>query len=385
MDEPPRQHSPDGSENEALHVTWLGLFLNLGLSALKAIGGTLFNSAALIADAGHSFSDVLSDLVTLWALSIAKQPKDEKHPYGHGKFETVGALFVALMLVVAGIGIAFHAFEQVEVKGIPGNIALGIAIVSILLKEFLYHITIFVAKRKNSRVLIANAWHHRSDAISSVVALIGIGGAQLGYPMMDPIAGILVAGWIIKTGITIGYDSVKELTDQVVEEDLPALDLTLKEIEGVEKYHDVRTRRMGSYSLVDLHVQVNAHLSVSAAHQIGERVRMTILEQNPHINEVLIHIDAEDDLDQSNPALMRPQSEIEEDIREKLSVLTEIKDISHVLCHFLKERLIVQLAIVVDPEMRVADVHTLGKRARLLVEQIDDIHHADIHLELDDV
>ncbi|MBF0280452.1 MAG: cation diffusion facilitator family transporter [SAR324 cluster bacterium] len=351
---------------------------------MKALGGTLSNSAALVADAGHSFSDVLSDLVTLWALSIAKQPKDEKHPYGHGKFETIGALFVALMLVVAGLGIAFHAFEQVEEEVVPGNVALGIAVVSILLKEILYHITFFVAKRKNSRVLIANAWHHRSDAISSVVALIGIGGAQLGYPMMDPIAGILVAGWIVKTGIMIGYDSVKELTDEAVEDDLPALDLTLKKIDGVEKYHDVRTRRMGSYSLVDLHVQVNARLSVSAAHQIGERVRMALLEQNPQINEVLIHIDAEEDLDQSNPTLMRPQNEIERDIRNKLSALPEITAISHVICHFLQEQLIVQLAIVVDPQMRVAEVHTLGKKARGLVEQIKDIHHADIHLELDD-
>ena len=373
------------SENNALHVTWVGLLINLGLAVIKAVAGVLSNSAALIADAGHSFSDVASDIVTLWALWIAKIPKDQNHPYGHGKFETIGALFISLMLILTGIGIAIHAFEQVEHRVIPGNIALGVAALSIFVKEILYHVTIYIAKRSQSRILLANAWHHRSDAISSVVALIGIGGAQWGFSMMDPIAGILVAGWIIKTGATIGYDSIKELTDESVEEDLlPSLDLTLKQIEGVEKYHDARARRMGSYILVDLHVQVNSKLSVSAAHQIGERVRLTLLEQNPQVNEVLVHIDAEEDLDELNPKLMRPQIEIEKDIKESLSTIPEIEDISHILCHYLQERLTVQIEIVVSPNMQVYEVQKIAKKARLLVEQISDIQMADIHLELDD-
>ena len=373
------------SENNTLHVTWAGLLINLGLSVIKGVAGVLSNSAALIADAGHSFSDVVSDIVTLWALWIANIPKDENHPYGHGKFETIGALFISLMLILTGIGIAIHAFEQVEHRVIPGNIALGVAALSIFVKEILYHVTIYIAKRSQSRILLANAWHHRSDAISSVVALIGIGGAQWGFSMMDPIAGILVAGWIIKTGATIGYDSIKELTDESVEEDLlPSLDLTLKQIEGVEKYHDARARRMGSYILVDLHVQVNSKLSVSAAHQIGERVRLTLLEQNPQVNEVLVHIDAEEDLDELNPKLMRPQIEIEKDITESLSTIPEIEDISHILCHYLQERLTVQIEIVVNPNMQVYEVQKIAKKARLLVEQISDIQMADIHLELDD-
>ncbi len=372
--------------NQPLYVTWVGLLTNVALALLKAVAGIFSNSAAMIADAGHSFSDVLTDIVALWALRMAQTPKDKNHPYGHGKFETIGALFLALMLIATGIGIAIHAFEKVEHREIPGNLALGVAIVSILLKEALYQVTSHIGKRNHSRMLIANAWHHRSDAISSVVALIGIGGAQWGFPVLDPIAGILVAGWIIKTGLTIGYNSVKELSDEAVEEGLlPALKQALNQIEGVEKYHDLRSRRMGSSVLVDLHVQVDARLSVSAAHQIGERVRMVLLEQNPQVNEVLVHIDAEEDIDESHPALMRPQTEIETDIRQNLQHIPEIKGISHILCHFLQERLSVQIEIVVDPRLRVFEVQNIARKARLRVEKIDDVHTADIHLELDDL
>ena len=234
--------------------------------------------------------------------------------------------------------------------------------------------------------LIANAWHHRSDAISSLVALIGIGGAQWGFPVLDPIAGILVAGWIIKIGLTIGYNSVRELSDEVVEEDvLPALKQALNQIEGVEKFHDLRARRMGSYVLVDLHVQVDSQLSVSAGHQIGERVRMILLEQIPQVNEVLVHIDAEEDLDESHPTLMRPQSDIESDIRQILQTIPEINGVSHILCHFLKEQLSVQIEIMVDPRLRVYEVQKIARKARRLVEEIDDVQTADIHLELDDL
>ena len=372
--------------NQPLYVTWVGLLTNVALALLKAVAGIFSNSAAMIADAGHSFSDVLTDIVALWALRMAQTPKDKNHPYGHGKFETIGALFLALMLIATGIGIAIHAFEKVEHREIPGNLALGVAIVSILLKEVLYQVTSHIGKRNHSRMLIANAWHHRSDAISSVVALIGIGGAQLGFPVLDPIAGILVAGWIIKTGLTIGYNSVKELSDEAVEEGLLIeLKQALTQIAGVEKYHDLRSRRMGSYVLVDLHVQVDARLSVSAAHQIGERVRMVLLEQNPQVNEVLVHIDAEEDIDESHPALMRPQTEIETDIRQNLQHIPEIKGISHILCHFLQERLSVQIEIVVDPRLRVFEVQNIARKARLRVEKIDDVHTADIHLELDDL
>ncbi len=370
---------------EALQITWWGFATNLVLAAIKAVAGVISGSAALLADAGHSLSDLLSDGVTLWAIRMARLPKDANHPYGHGKFETVGALFVAILLVLTGVGIGAAAFDHVEHVVVPTKIALWVAILSIIFKEVLYHITAYIGRRTKSRILLANAWHHRSDAISSVVALIGIGGAQLGYPVLDPIAGVVVAGWIVKTGIMIGHDSVKELTDETVEQEiLKTIDDSLQNIEGVEEYHEVRARRMGPYMLVDLHIQVNAKTSVSVAHQVAERVRMTILHAHSSVNEVLVHVDAEEDLDQENPKLMRPQADIEADIRQQLASMTEIQGIAHILCHYLKEQLTVQIEVIVDPNRHVYEVQAIAKRARLLVEQIPDVYSADIHLELDD-
>ena len=140
-------------------------------------------------------------------------PKDENHPYGHGKFETVGTFFVSIMLIFTGIGVAWHVFKNFYNIEIPGIISLWMAGIAIFVKEILFHLTRFIGKKTGSKILLANAWHHRSDSISSIAALIGIGGSQLGLPLMDPLAGVLVAGIIIKTGINIGYESIKELTN----------------------------------------------------------------------------------------------------------------------------------------------------------------------------
>lgn len=267
----------DLTEKDALKVTWLGLLSNLLLALAKGFIGFIANSSALIADAGHSFSDLLSDGITLWAVRMSGIPKDKNHPYGHGKFETVGTFIVALLLLFTGIGVAWHVFNKMDSPEVPGTIALWMAGIAIAVKEVLYHATRMVARRTGSRILIANAWHHRSDAISSVAALVGIGGAQWGLPLMDPIAGVLVAGLIIKTGINIGYESIRELTDETAEEEvISELGQILSGIEGVDHYHEMRARRMGPHLLVDLHIEVDSMMSISAAHQVAERVPLSL-------------------------------------------------------------------------------------------------------------
>jgi len=362
----------------------LGLIANLVLAGLKGIIGILANSSAMVADAGHSLSDLLSDFVTLWAIKMTKMPKDENHPYGHGKFETLGTLFVSVMLVLTGIGIAFYSFERLGNPLIPGILALWAAIISILAKEALYHITASIGKRAGSRVLVANAWHHRSDAISSVAALIGIGAAQSGFPILDPLAGILVSGLIVKTGIDIGLESIRDLTDETVEEDiLQAMDKIVRQVDGVNDFHQVRARRMGPYILVDLHIEVNSRMSVSAAHQVAERVRRDVLDNIPTVNEILIHVDTELDVEDTNEKLMRPQHEIEADIHQVISSVSEIQGISHILCHYLNQKLTVQFEIIVDPNMRVHEVQQIALKASQLIEKIEDVDKADIHLELE--
>ena len=381
----------DLTEKHALSVTWLGLIANLLMAIAKGFVGIISHSSALIADAGHSFSDLLSDIVTLWAVRMAGIPKDDNHPYGHGKFETVGSFVVALMLVFTGIGVAWHVLNKMNSPEVPGTPALWMAAIAIAVKEALFHLTRMVSRRSGSRILLANAWHHRSDAISSVAALVGIAGANWGIPMMDPIAGVLVAGLIVKAGIDIGYESLRELTDEIPEEEvISELKKILADVEGVDHYHEMRARRMGPHLLVDLHIEVDSMMSISAAHQVAERVRLRILDKIPAVNEVLVHVDAEDDFIEEEVessrdiVLMRPQREIEADVKKVLNEIPEITGITHIYCHYLNQNLSVQVNIMLDTEMRIIEAQKIASTARMKIEQIKDIDDADLHLELDD-
>lgn len=373
------------AERLALQITWVNLFLNLSFTVLQLFVGYWQNSTVLMADAGHTFADSITDIVAIWALQMSNLPKDSNHPYGHGKFETLGTLFVSIFLVLTGLTIGYQAFVNTHSALTPGFWAMVVAFLTIVLKESMYQVTFRIGERTDNNLLKAGAWHHRSDALSSVVTLLGIVFARYGLPIMDPIAAMLIAILIIRTGIKIGLGSVRELSDETVEQNLlEQLKSVLNAILGVEKYHQIRARKMGHYYIVDLHIQVNSLMSVSAAHQVAERVRMAILQKLPKVNEVLVHVDAEDDTDEKMTQLMRPQFEIEKDIREALAQIPQIYGISHILCHYLQGHVTVQLEIVVDPNLRVFEVQNIARQARQKVEAIGDIAKADIHLELED-
>lgn len=378
-------HHSAKDTKEALQVTWIGLAANVLLAVSKGVGGVFSGSAALIADAGHSFSDLLSDGVTLWAVRVSRKPRDENHPYGHGRFETVGALLVALLLALTGIGVGLHAYESLKDPHVPGQLALWLAALSIGTKELLYWITRAVGKRQRSRVLMANAWHHRSDALSSVAAFVGIGGALYGFPVLDPIAGFLVAGLILKVAVEIGNDSLRELTDEAIEVGITErIHQIVKQVDGVQSFHQVRARRMGSETLVDMHVEVDHLMTVSAAHQVAERVRWSILDEIDEVNEVLVHIDAEEDLKEQFVRMMRPQRKIEKDIRKALLPIPEVLSVTHIYCHFINQRLTVQVNLEMEPSLRISEAQQIAVNARRLLEAIPDIDAADIHLELND-
>ena len=287
---------------------------------------------------------------------------------------------------------AWHVLNKMNSPEVPGTPALWMAAIAIAVKEALFHLTRMVSRRSGSRILLANAWHHRSDAISSVAALVGIAGANWGIPMMDPIAGVLVAGLIVKAGIDIGYESLRELTDEIPEEEvISELKKILADVEGVDHYHEMRARRMGPHLLVDLHIEVDSMMSISAAHQVAERVRLRILDKIPAVNEVLVHVDAEDDFIEEEGGessrdivLMRPQREIEADVKKVLNEIPEITGITHIYCHYLNQNLSVQVNIMLDTEMRIIEAQKIASKARMKIEQIKDIDDADLHLELDD-
>jgi len=376
-------HHYDQKDSSSMRITLIGAAVNIAFAALKGGIGIMSGSAALVADGAHSLSDLFSDGVTVWAVRKSNAPSDKEHPYGHGKFESVASFIIALLLILTGLGIVVHAFNHLEAPSTPGKWAIVAALLSIGAKESLYQVTAAIGKRIGSRALIANAWHHRTDALSSVAALIGVLGAQLGFAIMDPIAGVLVAGLICKTGVDILNDSLRDLTDESVDERiLEQLHEVLDNVQGVVDYHEVRARRMGSYILVDLHLQVEAMSSVSVAHQVAERVRWKILNTVSEVNEVLIHVDAEDDLDKKQQVIMRPQKEIEHDIHKLLEQIPEVTGCTHILCHYLNEELKVQIEVIMDPALYIHEAQSIAQKTKEHIEEIKDIENADIHLEL---
>ena len=287
-------------EKEMTRITVLGMISNIALTVVKAIAGLLGNSVAMLADAVHSISDLLTDFVTLWASKVSHKPRDQSHPYGHGKFESLGALIISGLLVATGLGIGYHAVENLQLvtagKGLghPTGVALVGAVISIAVKELVYQLTMKVGNKYDSKVIKANAWHHRSDAISSVVALVGVVGGMLELPVVDPIAGLLVAGLIVKAAVELAWDSLKDLTDQNVSAAvLQQVERLLDDMrgEGVVGWHQLRGRRMGPYMILDVHIEVSPKLSVTVSHQIAEKVRRHIMDQMPAVSEVLVHID----------------------------------------------------------------------------------------------
>lgn len=289
---------------EADRVTWIGVVLNVFLSVGKLVVGVSQHSSALIADAGHSLSDLVSDFITLWSVRVARLPPDDDHPYGHSKFEAIGSLFLSLTLLATGLSVGVMANRQLvsvlwaSSKGaaatknsipvpIPGPIALVMAGVSIASKEWLYRITKRVGDKLNSPVVLANAWHHRSDAYSSVLALLSIAWAMMGYPAADAAAGMLVAGMICMTGGDILVESVKQLSDSAdekLQDEISDIlsDATMIRDGDVIGTTSIRARQVGSSAVVDLTVEISPALSTTATRAVEERVRrhlVTSLEQ----------------------------------------------------------------------------------------------------------
>lgn len=280
-------------------ATWWGLIVNLLLSIGKLIFGFIGHSQALIADGLHSLSDLISDGLVLLATHHSNTDADEDHPYGHARYETFATITLAVLLTAVGIGIGIDAVNRLmdyQSIAIPASITLWVAGLSIISKEVLYQYTMIVARQVKSKLLEANAWHHRSDAISSIVVFVGITGAMWGYPMLDSIAAIIVAFMICKIGWELGHQSFQELVDTGLEpETLASIEKAILNIDGVTQLHMLRSRRMGHNALVDVHILVPPRLSVSEGHQISEAVEMALVTGFDEINDVTVHIDPEDD------------------------------------------------------------------------------------------
>ncbi|MBR6917416.1 MAG: cation transporter [Clostridia bacterium] len=283
----------DGAK-AAYKVSVVSIAANIALSVLKLVAGIVASSSAMISDALHSASDVISTIVVILGIRISKKSEDESHPYGHERFECVSAIVLSFVLFVTGIAIGVAGIKKItsgEEIAAPGTLALVAAVVSIAVKEIMYRYTVRVADKTGYPSLKADAWHHRSDALSSVGSFIGIFGAMLGVPVLDPIAGILIAALVVKVAVDIFSDAVGRMTDRSCDEETIAkLTEIVKSVDGVITVDLLKTRVFGNKIYVDVEIGADGNMTLSKSHDIAERVHRAIEQYSPNIKHCMVHV-----------------------------------------------------------------------------------------------
>lgn len=290
-------------EKQITRVTLIGSIVNLILTAIKITAGVVGKSGAMIADGIHSLSDLASDIVVLIFVPIAGKAKDKDHQYGHGKFETLATLIVSLILMVVAIRLVASSAKSIisalsgNILPKPGYIALAAAIISIVSKEILYQYTTLVARRTNSSVCKANAWHHRSDALSSIGSLLGIGGAVIlgnKWTILDPVAAVIIGLMILFVAIKMAKAPIEELMEKSLDEktEKEITDIILA-TEGVQNMHNLKTRRNGQSKIIDCHIRVKRTISIVEAHDIATNVEKNLKQKFGNETQTSIHIEPE--------------------------------------------------------------------------------------------
>lgn len=342
-DSPAQRHRQNLSKEmkAASRVTIIGMLLDAFLGIIKVIGGALFHSHALFVDGVHSFTDVASDLLVLGVMRLSRQEPDENHPYGHQRIETFGTLVLGSVLIAVGAALAWENTLRLvagNIDTVPGWPVLVAAVISVASKEWIFRYTKRVGLEIRSDLIIANAWHSRTDALSSLVVLVATVGAMLGLLWLDVLAAVAISIIIIHIGWKFTWDSVQELVDTGLSTDDTAL---LKDIarntDGVLDVHELRSRRMGQDILLDVHLVVRPEISVSEGHQIGMQVVSGMRGALDNILDIHFHIDAEDDEDELPAAEQLPsRAEVSRIIAERLE---EIPQRSRLRLHYLRNKL----------------------------------------------
>ena len=300
------QHSQAERSAAASRSTWVSVGVNLVLTILQVLVGVLAKSQGLVADGIHSLSDLVADFVVLLASHHSKKDADADHPYGHQRFETAASLVLGALLLAVGVGMLWSAARKLEApENVPTVhiVALWVAGGALIAKELLFRYMLTVAKRVKSSMLVANAWHARSDAASSLVVGVGIIGNLAGYPILDPIAALIVGFMVTRMGWSFSWDALHDLMDRAVDEqEVQAIRMTLLETPGVSDVHDVRTRKMGDMVVVDAHIEVVASLTVEAGHDIAVQARQRVMQRHRVLN-LMTHVDPwrRPDLDHDKP------------------------------------------------------------------------------------
>ncbi len=287
-------HTPAERSAAGTRSTWVSVGVNLILTITQVLLGTLAKSQGLVADGIHSLSDLVADFVVLFAGHHAKKDVDEDHPYGHQRFETAASLVLGVLLLAVGVGMLWSAFRKLEEPALVQQVhvlALWVSGGALIAKELLFRYMLSIAKRVKSNMLVANAWHARSDAASSLVVGIGIIGNLAGFPILDPIAALIVGFMVTKMGWGFAWDALHDLMDRSVDEkEVAAIRQTLADTPGVKNVHDLRTRKMGDMIVVDVHIEVDAQISVEVGHNIAVQARQRVLMRHRVLN-LMTHVD----------------------------------------------------------------------------------------------
>lgn len=377
-------NSETGEERKSAskRATFASIIVNILLSIGQIVLGVIGNSQALIADGVHTLSDLSTDILVLFAIWHGSKEADDDHPYGHGRIETAATVFLGLLLAIVGAGIAINAalgLTEPEEILTPAPITLIMAIITILSKEGLYRYTISIANRVHSNILRANAWHHRSDAISSVIVLIGIGGSIMGLPYFDSLAAIGLGSMIIRMGLLLSWKALKELIDTALSHDeVKAIRETISNIDGVIDLHMLRTRLMGGRALVDVHLQVDGDISVSEGHQISENVRSQVISDFESVDDVLVHIDPEDD-EISRVKLDLPlRNEMSSQIHQAIAGIEGAELTEKITLHYLSGSINVDLTFPTLPGSTEESRRAMAHQVTTTLQQNPNIGNIEI-------
>jgi len=365
-------------------VTWIGLLVNVLQTVSKIVGGLATQSQALVADGIHSLSDLITDGMVLVASKHAHAEADEDHPYGHGRYETIATVALGILLMIVAVGIAADSIDRMmsdEPLPIPGPIALAIALFSILSNEGIFRYALHVSRQIKSTMLEANAWHSRSDALSSIVVFIGLAGTMMGVPILDGVAAIAVAGMIAHMGWKVSHQSVQELVDSALDtETVESIKKHILNIDDVKHLHMLRTRKMADQALVDVHIQVSSRLSVSEGHRISEAVEQTLRNNFDEINDVTVHIDAEDDeqIDRSKPMPVL-RNELTPLLKRTWKDIPAAEQIDNITLHYIDSGIELDLYLPFSVLNNLSEAEKIQHDIRQASLQVDNIRRVEIY------
>ena len=380
--EPLHKLSPDDRRYAVIKkVTLIGAVVDGLLGVGKIVTGFIGNSQALIADGIHSLSDLATDFMVLFAAKHSNREADDAHPYGHARIETVITVVLGVALILIGLGIGWHAFDRLLDKNYlsPTPLALSVAFISIFAKEAIYHYTIHYAHKFKSKMLEANAWHSRSDAISSVIVVIGILGTMAGLEYLDAIAAIGVVYILVRIGWKLAWSSVQELVDTGLDkETVDKITKIISEVAGVEDLHYLRTRTMGHLALVDVHIQVGEMLSVSEGHQISETVRWRLIDEIEGISDVLVHIDPENDSNVADICASLPLRDVVvAELEKQWHTIPAYKNIKRITLHYLDNAIQVEVLLPIE----LCDNREIAKQLAESFQKCTSIEHiTNVHV-----